>query len=206
MCNTTTRWWNAIRLEVMLRPFAIVLLFTGCAAHAPPQTGLYKESNAPQRGVLHLHCTWTDPYCGGAEPDPVDYPRPAPWSGPMFIRAAKPDSTGKMAINDPRKPVLDTIRMNSEGHGYLALPTGSYLFLDKARMDDRKYREILRNYRKPAMYNEPVDTACLRQWLHGPFEVLHITGGDTLHMEYPMHGQCPWYATPCVRYNGPLPP
>ena len=124
----------------------------------------------------------------------------------MFIRAARPDSTGQFAINDLREPILDTIRMNSEGHGYVVLPAGQYLLLDEDRADDQRYRKLLRDHAKPLMYTEPIDTACMRQWLHGPFGVVRITGGDTLHMEYPMHGQCPWYATPCVRYNGPLPP
>jgi hypothetical protein len=51
----------------------------------------------PSPGVLHLHCTWTEPYCGGAEPDPDDLPRPRPWQGSMYIRIAHPDSTGRFA-------------------------------------------------------------------------------------------------------------
>lgn len=167
---------------------------------------MYPHAGSVGHGVLHLHCTYTEPYCGGAEPDPSDYPKPQPWRGKMFIRAARPDSTGKMAINDLRLPILDSIQMNSEGHGHLALPVGKYIFLDRDHTDERKYRELLREFTKPAMYTEPIDTACLRQWLRGPFGVFTITSGDTLHMEYPMHGQCPWSGTPCVRYNGPLPP
>ncbi|HMC96115.1 MAG TPA: hypothetical protein VKG92_00535 [Flavobacteriales bacterium] len=124
----------------------------------------------------------------------------------MFIRAARPDSTGKFALNDLHEPILDTIQMNSEGHGYVALPAGEYLLLDQDRVDDRRYRKLLRDHARPVMYTEPIDTACMRRWLHGPFGVFRVTGGDTLHMEYPMYGQCPWYATPCVTYNGPLPP
>ena len=124
----------------------------------------------------------------------------------MYIRAAEPDSTGNMAVNDLRKPVIDSIQLNSEGHGHLTLPVGDYLLLDGDRVNDRRACQLRRDHTKPVMYTEPIDTACLRQWLRGPFGVLRITGGDTLHVEHPMHGQCPWYATPCVRYNGPLPP
>ncbi len=159
-----------------------------------------------KHGILHLHCTYTEPYCGGADPGPEGMPRPQPWSGRLFIRVARPDSTGKFAINDLRDPVLDTIQMNSAGNGYLALPAGQYLLLDHDRVDDLRYRELLRDHAKPAMYTEPIDTACMRKWLHGPFGVIRITSSDTLHQEYPMHGLCPWYDTPCVRYNGPLPP
>lgn len=133
-------------------------------------------------------------------------PRAQPWNGKMFIRGARPDSTGEFAINDLREPILDTIQMNSEGHGYLALPASQYLLLDQDRVDDRRFRDLLRDFAKPAMYTQPIDTACMLNWLYGPFGVLRITLGDTLHLEYPMHGQCPWYATPCVTYNGPLPP
>lgn len=200
MYSTTTPWWNAIPPEGMLRPVVIAVLLASCANRHIVEDGFFES------GTLHLHCTWTDPYCGGAEPDPDDYPRPQPWQGKMFIRAARPDSTGKLAFNDLRKPILGTIQMNTEGHGYLQLPAGDYLFLDQDRVDDGKYRELLRDHRKPLMYTEPIDTACLRQWLHGPFGVFTIASGDTLHMEYTLHGQCPWYSTPCVRYNGPLPP
>jgi hypothetical protein len=124
----------------------------------------------------------------------------------MYIRTARPDSTGRMAINDIQQPVLDSILMNSDGNGYLVLPAGNYIFLDRDHVDDRKYRELLRDHAKPVMYTEPIDTACLRRWLHGPFGVLTTVGGDTLHVEYPMYGQCPWYSTPCVHYFGPLPP
>lgn len=199
MCSTTKRWWNVISLEVMLRPIAILVLLSSCADRHAVMDGFLRS------GTLHMHCTWTDPYCGGAEPDPADYPRPQPWAGRMFIRAARPDSTGKLAINDLRQPT-GMIQMNREGDGYLTLPPGQYLLIDEDRADDRKYRELLRDFAKPAMYYEPIDTACLRQWLNGPFGVLSITSGDTLHVDYPIVGQCPWYATPCVRYNGPLPP
>lgn len=183
----------------MLRAIVIAVLLASCANRQAVMDGFFES------GTIHLHCTWTEPYCGGAEPDPADYPRPQPWSGKMFIRAAIPDSTGTLAINDLNKP-MGMIQMNVEGDGYLTLPPGQYLLIDEDRADDRKYRELLRDFAKPAMYNEPIDTACLRQWLHGPFGVLSITSGDTLHVDYPMYGQCPWYATPCVRYNGPLPP
>ena len=205
MCSTTKRWWNAIPLEAMLRPMTIVVLLTSCADQRIVEDGFFERTPPEGTGTLHLHCTWTEPYCGGAEPDPSDYPRPAPWSGHLFIRAATPDSTGKMAVNDLRQPIIDSIQMDGEGHGHLTLPVGDYLLLDGDRVNDRKARQLKRDHSRPAMYTEPLDTACLRQWLHGPFGVISITG-DTLHIEYPMYGQCPWYATPCVRYNGPLPP
>jgi hypothetical protein len=192
-----------------LQPIGAILLIAslvGCRVQPAPQTRLYPKSTDAPTGVLHLHCTWTEPYCGGAEPDPRDLPRPVPWSGRLFIRAAAPDSTGKMAINDLRRPIIDSIRMDGAGHGHLTLPFGDYLLLDRDRLNDRKARQLGKDHGKPAMYTEPIDTACLRQWLHGPFGVFSITSRDTLQMEYPMYGQCPWYATPCVRYNGPLPP
>jgi hypothetical protein len=182
----------------------LALVFPACNSSKEKSKG--EPTGVRGSGVLHLHCTWTEPYCGGAEPDPSDYPRPQPWGGRMFIRSARPDSSGKSALNDLRIPIFDSIDMNGEGHGYLALPSGAYLLLDRDRKDDRKARQLSKDHAKPVMYTEPIDTACLRRWLQGPFAVFAITSGDTLHLEYPMYGQCPWYATPCVRYNGPLPP
>lgn len=194
----------------MVRHLLIVGVFVGavaCTSHRTVNDGtLYPYRGPVGPGTLLLHCTYTAPYCGGADPGPEGMPHAQPWSGGMFIRAARPDSTGRFAINDLRMPILDTIQMNSEGHGYLPLPAGLYLLLDQDRTDDQRYRKLLRDHAKPAMYTEAIDTACMRRWLHGPFGVFRITGGDTLHMEYPMHGQCPWYDTPCVNYHGPLPP
>ena len=51
-----------------------------------------------------------------------------------------------------------------------------------------------------------VPLVSLDRWLHGPFGVITITGGDTTHVDLPLFDQCPWYSTPCVHYNGPLPP
>jgi hypothetical protein len=71
-------------------------------------------------------------------------------------------------------------------------PPGDYLLLDQDRADDRRYRKLLKDFPKPAMYQTPIDTACLRRWLTGPFGVLSIPGGDTLHLDLPRHGQCSW--------------
>jgi hypothetical protein len=188
--------------------YGVVLVFAfACTSSRIVNDGsLYPYHSAVGPGTLHLHCTYTAPYCGGADPGPEGMPRAQPWSGRMFIRAARPDSTGKFAINDLRAPILDTIQMNNEGHGYLLLPAGQYLLLDQDHVDDRRYRQLLHDHAKPAMHTAAIDTACMRRWLHGPFGVFFVTDGDTLHTEYPMHGQCPWYDTPCVSYHGPLPP
>lgn len=187
----------------------VLIAFTAlaCSTSRHPNEGaVYDWKHAKGSGVLYIQATYTPAYCGGADPGPEGMPRAQPWSGRMFIRAARPDSTGRFAINDLREPVLDTIRMDGDGHGHLPLPEGDYLLLDQDRVDDKRYRTLLHDHAKPALYTEPIDTACMRRWLHGPFGVFRIASNDTLHLEYPMHGQCPWYDTPCVSYHGPLPP
>ncbi len=156
-------------------------------------------------GVLHLHASYTAPYCGGADPG-NDLPRPEPWQGRIFLRAATPDSSGIMAPNDPQRPIVDTIRTDATGNGHLTLPAGHYLLLDQDRVDDRRYQQLLKDHSKPAMNTEPIDKECLDRWLYGPFGVVAINGGDTTRVELPLFDRCPWYNTPCVRYNGPLPP
>ncbi|MBK8498437.1 MAG: hypothetical protein IPL52_06360 [Flavobacteriales bacterium] len=140
------------------------------------------------------------------EPDPSQWPRTTPWSGHMYIRSAVPDSTGRFAINDVKQPIHDSVLTNGSGHGHLALPPGNYLLLDRDRVDRTRHDLILRNFTKPSLHQDAVDKDCLKRWLHGPFGVITIAAGDTLHMELPMHGQCSWYSTPCVAYHGPLPP
>ncbi|HQW85725.1 MAG TPA: hypothetical protein PLH93_01000 [Flavobacteriales bacterium] len=133
-------------------------------------------------------------------------PRPVPWRGAMYLRVATPDSNGIMALNELGRPIIDTIRTDGNGNGYRVLPAGHYLLLDQDRVDDRRYRQLLMDHARPALYTEPVDKACLDRWLHGPFGVVTIRGGDTAHVELDLIDQCPWTNTPCVHYHGPLPP
>lgn len=124
----------------------------------------------------------------------------------MFIRMASPDSTDQFAINDIGLPILDPIRTDGTGHGYLTLPPGGYLLLDRERKDRNRHDQLLHDFAKPTPHQDAVNKDCLKRWLHGPFGVLTIAAGDTLHVELPLHGQCPWYSIPCVNYRGPLPP
>ena len=178
-----------------------------CTSHRTVNKGdMYPWRTGAGRGVLHLYCTYTAPYCGGAEIDPSEYPRPQPWQGEMYLRLAQPDSTGRYGINHLRERILDTIRTGDDGHGYISLPAGHYLLLDSDRADRKRYDQLLQDFAKPKMHHEAIDKACMKRWLYGLFNVITITSGDTVRIDTAMHGQCPWYATPCVPYHGPLPP
>ncbi|MBL8002634.1 MAG: hypothetical protein JNL05_11805 [Flavobacteriales bacterium] len=183
-----------------------VFLLSACTTNRINGPGTRDTVQLPRTGVLHLHATYTAPYCGGADPGPEGMPRPEPWSGAMFLRPAKPDSTGAMARNELSVPVADTIRTDRTGNGYRTLKAGTYLLLDADRVNDTRYQQLLRDHAKPALYTEPIDKACLDRWLHGPFGVITVRGGDTTHVDLPLFDQCPWYNTPCVHYHGPLPP
>ena len=185
---------------------AAVLLLSACSANRTTNRGELHPWRQTTTGVLHLHVTHTAAYCGGADPGPEGMPRPHPWQGAMFLRPATPDSSGTMAPNDLSLPITDTIRTDRTGKGYLTLPVGHYLLLDQDRVNDTRFHQLLKDHAKPAMYTEPMDKACLDRWLHGPFGVVTIRGGDTTHVALPLFEQCPWYSTPCVSYHGPLPP
>lgn len=167
---------------------------------------MYPWKDGRGTGVLHLHATYTAPYCGGADPGPEGMPRPHPWRGPMYLRVAAPDSTGNMALNDLQLPIVDTIRTDATGNGTLTLPAGHYLLLDQDRVDDRRYQQLLKDHDRPALHTDAIDKTCLDRWLHGPFGVVTIRGGDTTRVELPLFGHCPWHATPCLPYLGPYPP
>ena len=190
----------------------VLIVVVGCSRTSHPTVrsdGQYdrKGTTGPKpTGILHLHATWTEPWCGGMEPDPGQWQHNTPWSGVMYIRMAKPDSTGRFAFNDLALPVLDSIRTEGAGHGYLKLEQGTYLLLDRDRIDRIRHDQLLRDFAKPSPYQDAVDKDCLKQWLHGPFGAITIVPGDTSHVELPLHGQCPWYSNPCVNYHGPLPP
>lgn len=183
-----------------------MLLLSACTTNRINGPGTGDTVQVPRTGVLHLHATYTAPYCGGADPGPDGMLKPGPWQGMMFLRAATPDSSGKMALNVLSVPVTDSIRTDRTGNGYRTLKAGTYVLLDQDRVDDARYQQLLRDHAKPAMYTEPIDKACLDRWLHGPFGVITVSGGDTVHVDLPLFDQCPWYNTPCVHYHGPLPP
>lgn len=186
---------------------SILMLFsTGCSTmHRSSLSEPSGRDRTPSNGVLHVSATYQPAYCGGADPG-LDYPRAHPWRGSMYLRLAQVDSTGKFALNDTGAPLVDSVRTDGLGQGYVSLPEGIYLLLDRDRVDDRRYRQLLRDHSKPTLHTQPIDTACLRQWLHGPFGVVTIRAGDTTRVDLPFFGHCPWNDTPCVPYFGPYPP
>lgn len=183
----------------MMRASLFLLCLSACSAYRPLPSG------PSTTGVLIVRCTRTAPYCGGAEPDPRDLPRPRPCTERMFLRPAIPDTSGRSALNDLRIAPIDTIRF-IQGVSVIHPPAGDYLLLDEDRVDDHRYRQLLRDHRTPRSHSEAVDTACLRSWLHGPFGVISVRGGDTTEVSLDLHDQCPWFSVPCVPYSGPLPP
>jgi hypothetical protein len=199
--------WSVTAAKAGVRLAGVAVLLVSCATPTSTLDGeMYNWDRTQGAGIIHLYATYTAPYCGGADPGPEGMPRPQPWRGALYLRAAQPDSTGRFALNDLRSPIIDTIRTDDSGNGHVRLPAGNYLLLEQDRTDDKRYNELLRDHAKPTMHTQPIDTACMRRWLHGPFGVITITGGDTLHIDLPMHGRCAWYDTPCVNYFGPLPP
>ncbi|MBK9146584.1 MAG: hypothetical protein IPM12_02055 [Flavobacteriales bacterium] len=183
-----------------------VFLLSACATKRTTNHGEMFPWRDARTGILHLHATYTAPYCGGADPGPEGMPRPEAWRGSMYLRAATPDSTGLMAPNELERPIVDTIRTDGTGNGYRVLPAGRYLLLDQDRVTDARYKQLLRDHAGPGMHTEAIDKACLEQWLRGPFGVVSITSGDTVHVELELFDQCPWFNTPCLEYHGPLPP
>lgn len=178
-----------------------LLLLAACAGR---KGGV--DPGSKGQGVLHVRATHTAPYCGGADPGPEGVPKPLPWQGRLFLRSATPDSSGALAPNELKRPVVDTVRTGPDGQAFMQVPVGTYLLLDQDRVDDRRSKQLLRDHAKPGLYTEAIDKICLDRWLHGPFGVVTITPGDTAHVTLDLFDQCPWYNTPCVNYFGPLPP
>ncbi|MCB9182398.1 MAG: hypothetical protein H6591_00660 [Flavobacteriales bacterium] len=63
----------------MLRTISLALMLAACVGRQKV------VDRAVGRGTLHLHCTNTAPYCGGADPGPDGMPKPGPWQGMMFL-------------------------------------------------------------------------------------------------------------------------
>lgn len=185
----------------------LLVLFASCTNRQLVDPGFFDpEAKRSANGILDLHATYTAPYCGGADPGPEGMPRPEPWQGHMYLRRAVPDSTGRFAINDIHTRIDDSLRTDATGKASVVLAVGTYLLLDRDRMDDRRYQQLLKDYERPTLHTDAIDKDCLDRWLHGPFGLVTITSGDTTRVELPLFDQCPWYNTPCVNYHGPLPP
>ena len=183
-----------------------VIALCSCASKRIVEDGFFERETSPGTGILHLHCTFTEPHCGGVELTPDEMPKPHPWSGRLYVRPARPESGETLSLNRIDVPVRDTIIMDAKGDGYLRLPVGEYLLLDKEHVDDRMYKRLLRDHRDTTPYYTAIDVACIRKWLYGPFATITISASDTTHLEHPQMGKCSWYSTPCVQYFGPTPP
>ncbi len=168
-----------------------------------------KKVNGPDKrsiGVLHLEATHTEAYCKGVPPRPEDHIAPQPWSTVLYVREAGPVDARGQAKNDPTRPVVDSIRTMDNGQGFLRLPPGSYILVDRDRVDDRRYQQLLKDHAEPVRYRGAIDKDCLDKWLHASYSAFTITKGDSTQVAHNTHLKCSWERVPCAPWQGPLPP
>jgi hypothetical protein len=179
---------------------AVLAMLAGCASRKP--LGELPDG----LGVLHLHTTNTRSWCSGVPPPDQDHATPKPWSTVWYVRPVDMVDDRDRATNDPKKPVLDSLHTAADGHGHLRLPPGTYILVDRDRVDIARYQHLLREHAEPTQHRKAINKKCLDTWLHGPFPTVTITAGDTTHVERVTQVPCSWQNVPCAPWDGPLPP
>lgn len=134
--------------------------------------------------------TETSAYCGGVAPSPEQqFPKPYPKAGiKLLVR--------KGNFNNPEEKIIDSFVSDAQGKFKIALPAGTYTFIEPWKREKYKTPQNDRNL--------TYDTACYRKKYHQPDYTLEVKKKVTdinIHFQRP----CAW-TTPCIIYNGPKPP
>jgi hypothetical protein len=129
-------------------------------------------------------------YCGGAEPSPEQqFPKPYPKAGiKLLVR--------KGNFNNPKEKIIDSFVSDAEGKFKVSLPAGTYTFIEPWKRG---------KYKTPQDHpGLTYDTTCYRKRYYQPDYTLEVKNKVTgIKIHFQRH--CAW-TTPCVLYNGPMPP
>ncbi len=169
---------------------------------------IQKDGAAHEEGSLagtypiQITITQTSNYCGGAAPPDEllnDLLPPKPLGDfAFFIRKGK---TNIVAEN-----VIASGKTNSEGLCHLQLPEGDYALVFADKKDKVYYNKLLDELKNGNENFAPIDKNCLEKWLATPELIFTVSKDGPNRFEINVHHHCPWNATPCAQYIGPLPP
>lgn len=141
-------------------------------------------------------------YCGGAEISPeemAEISKPRPHANKKcFVR--------KGSKNDVKAPVVATFTSDANGNFTLSLPPGEYCIVDSRKYDKKYIADIARKYKKAGQYYSAADLNCLKAWLVTPDAVFIVKEEGENKIEVNYYTPCGWDTTPCIQYDGPLPP
>jgi len=167
-------------------------------------TALFLLAFAYQGKKVQVKCKvlQSSSYCGGAEISPEEM---AEMSKPRPL-ANKKCYVRKGSKNDVKAPVVATFISDANGNCTLSLPPGEYCLVDERKYDKKFIADIARKYKKAGLYHSAADLNCLKAWLATPDAVFTIKEDGENKVEVNYYTPCGWDSTPCIQYNGPLPP
>ncbi len=162
----------------------------------------YIQAAKVKKQVIKLRVTQTHAYCGGMEPDKelleeLNTPKALPGKK-LVVRKGESNNTAL--------PVVAELTCNGNGVAYCKLAIGKYCIVDERKKDESYIKKIYATYKKESQYNSAANWDCLVDWLKTPDLVFEVLKKDSIFVSVNYHFPCSWYATPCVRYHGPLPP
>jgi hypothetical protein len=146
--------------------------------------------------ILNGQVTITYDYCKGTAPTDEEY---ASYRTPR-ICANKKLFIRQGSTNDPTKPILAELISDTYGNFSIQLPKGVYCIVDEKKKDKTLFNKIINNHK-----DNELAKPCLEDWIKTPDAAFTIDNQD-IKISINYNQPCSWNSTPCIGYNGPLPP
>ena len=171
----------------------LILLFTFLL-----QTGkIFSQQQGKKHAVSGI-ITHTRSFCGGARPTDEmleKFNTPQPLAGKkLYIRSG--------AVNNLKKRIIQTIVSDSTGHFTVYLPAGTYCLIQEPQIKKLNVEP----YRKSQSQFITLDEACLKRWWSECLLTFTVGSSGRNDLKINFNAPCFTDGTPCLEYNGPMPP
>lgn len=151
---------------------------------------------------VSVYVSFTEDYCGGAEPDPEimkEMRKPHNFKNKkIYIKAGEKNTVSSK--------IIFAGTTDSVGIIELRLKPGKYILVDERKCDRKFYAQILENHEKPTATRMAVNKECLDKWWAKPDLMFEIKTGDPKSFNVNYHLPCSWNTIPCAEYTGAYPP
>jgi hypothetical protein len=185
-------------LRVVARTLMFSLLLS-CSAKKQPKI----SSAIPEKAVIKINLTQTSSYCGGVYP---------PDELLTELRTPKKLPNQKIVIrqgiaNDWNVPIVVDGVSDSNGVVVVELADGTYSLVYENKATTAYYKQLLQQFGDKSYEEGGIDKKCLEQFMLTPEAVFEVKNGKTATaVIVNLHHGCPWERTPCLKFDGNLPP
>jgi hypothetical protein len=188
-----------------IRSLNIVLLLVLGALMIACKSKKQSVSNEsmPEKSLIKINVTQTYSYCGGAyPPDEVLQQLSTPKKLPnqkVFIRPG--------TLNDWNVPVVAESISDINGVAMVELMDGIYCIVYENKVTTTYYKQLLQQFGNKTVEEGGIDKNCLEQFIKTPEAIFEVKNGKTATpIIVNLHHGCPWERTPCLPFDGNLPP